>query len=114
MVILIRSKLRKGLKRIKQIGVFKVMLIFFLGRFIAAGYPENQVYKYPKTGSGSGSFRPGNSPKMLRENGINEVKLTGVNAFLSGRYNTVTKSLSTRSESRVRAAVSAAARMANL
>jgi len=70
-----------------QNEIFIVSLIFLGISFLVSAILKNKFTKYAKIGLSSGLSGREIAEKMLRENGIYDVKVTSVEGFLSDHYN---------------------------
>ncbi len=73
--------------------IFLVSILFLGISFVVSAILKSKFSKYGKIPLASGLSGREIAEKMLRENGINDVKVISVNGFLSDHYNPVTKTV---------------------
>ena len=73
--------------------IFLVSLLFLGISFIVSMVLKSKFTKYSKVPLSNGMSGREVAEKMLRENGIYDVKVTSVNGFLSDHYNPATKTV---------------------
>jgi uncharacterized protein len=73
--------------------IFLVSLVFLGISFLVSAILKSKFTKYSKIGLANGMSGREIAEKMLRENGIFDVKVTSVEGFLSDHYNPVTKTV---------------------
>jgi hypothetical protein len=76
-----------------QNEIFIVSLIFLGISFLVSAILKSKFTKYSKIGLSNGLSGREIAEKMLRENGIYDVKVTSVEGFLSDHYNPVNKTV---------------------
>ncbi len=87
-----------------------IVSLLFLGiSFIVSAVLKSKFNKYSKVGLANGMTGREIAEKMLRENGIYDVKVTSVEGFLSDHYNPVNKTVNLSPEVYNGRSVSAAA-----
>ena len=74
-------------------GILIVSLLFLGISFIVSMVLKSKFTKYSKLPLSNGMSGREIAEKMLRENGIYDVKVTSVNGFLSDHYNPATKTV---------------------
>jgi len=74
-------------------GILIVSLLFLGISFIVSMVLKSKFTKYSKVPLSNGMSGREVAEKMLRENGIYDVKVTSVNGFLSDHYNPATKTV---------------------
>src|SRR5437868_13206587 len=74
-------------------GIFVVSLLFLGISFIVSAILKSKFTRYSKIPLANGLSGREIAEKMLRENGIYDVKVTSVNGFLSDHYNPATKTV---------------------
>jgi len=89
--------------------IFVVSLIFLGISFLVSAILKSKFTKYSKIGLANGLSGREIAEKMLRENGIYDVKVTSVEGFLSDHYNPVNKTVNLSPEVYNGTTVSAAA-----
>lgn len=89
--------------------IFVVSLIFLGISFLVSAILKGKFAKYSKIGLANGLSGREIAEKMLRENGIYDVKVTSVEGFLSDHYNPVNKTVNLSPEVYNGTSVSAAA-----
>jgi uncharacterized protein len=89
--------------------IFVVSLIFLGISFLVSVVLKSKFTKYSKIGLANGLSGREIAEKMLRENGIYDVKVTSVQGFLSDHYNPVNKTVNLSPEVYNGTSVSAAA-----
>lgn len=89
--------------------IFVVSLIFLGISFLVSSILKGKFTKYSKIGLANGLSGREIAEKMLRENGIYDVKVTSVHGFLSDHYNPVNKTVNLSPEVYNGTSVSAAA-----
>lgn len=89
--------------------IFVVSLIFLGISFLVSAILKGKFTKYSKIGLANGLSGREIAEKMLRENGIYDVKVTSVEGFLSDHYNPVNKTVNLSPEVYNGTSVSAAA-----
>lgn len=89
--------------------IFVVSLIFLGISFLVSAILKSKFTKYSKIGLANGLSGREIAEKMLRENGIYDVKVTSVEGFLSDHYNPVNKTVNLSPEVYNGTSVSAAA-----
>jgi Zn-dependent membrane protease YugP len=72
--------------------LFLMILVLVLG-FVVSGILRSKFTRYSKVGLMSGLTGKEVAEKMLRENGIYDVKVVSVSGFLSDHYNPLTKTV---------------------
>lgn len=73
--------------------IFVVSLIFLGISFLVSAVLKNKFTRYSKIGLVSGLSGKEIAEKMLRENGIYDVKVTSVEGFLTDHYNPISKTV---------------------
>ena len=73
--------------------IFFVSLLFLGISFLVSAILKSKFTKYSKTGLSSGLTGREIAEKMLRENGIYDVKVISVEGFLSDHYNPVNRTV---------------------
>ncbi len=73
--------------------IFLVSLVFLGISFLVSAILKSKFTRYSKIGLSNGMSGREIAEKMLKENGIYDVKVTSVNGFLSDHYNPVTKTV---------------------
>ena len=73
--------------------IFIVSLVFLGISFLVSAILKSKFTKYSKIGLANGLSGREIAEKMLRENGIYDVKVTSVEGFLSDHYNPVNKTV---------------------
>jgi uncharacterized protein len=73
--------------------IFLVSLVFLGISFLVSAILKSKFTKYSKIGLANGMSGREIAEKMLRENGIYDVKVTSVQGFLSDHYNPATKTV---------------------
>ncbi|MBM3415080.1 MAG: zinc metallopeptidase [Bacteroidetes bacterium] len=89
--------------------IFVVSLIFLGISFLVSAILKSKFTKYSKIGLANGLSGKGIAEKMLKENGIYDVKVTSVEGFLSDHYNPLNKTVNLSPEVYNGTSVSAAA-----
>lgn len=89
--------------------IFVVSLIFLGISFLVSAILKSKFTKYSKIGLANGLSGKEIAEKMLKENGIYDVKVTSVEGFLSDHYNPVNKTVNLSPEVYNGTSVSAAA-----
>lgn len=89
--------------------IFVLSLVFLGISFLVSSILKAKFTKYSKIGLANGLSGREIAEKMLRENGINDVKVTSVQGFLSDHYNPVNKTVNLSPEVYSGTSVSAAA-----
>lgn len=89
--------------------IFVVSLVFLGISFLVSSILKAKFTKYSKIGLANGLSGREIAEKMLRENGIYDVKVTSVQGFLSDHYNPVNKTVNLSPEVYEGTSVSAAA-----
>lgn len=89
--------------------IFVVSLVFLGISFLVSSILKSKFSKYSKIGLANGLSGREIAEKMLRENGIFDVKVTSVQGFLSDHYNPVNKTVNLSPEVYNGTSVSAAA-----
>lgn len=89
--------------------IFVVSLIFLGISFLVSAVLKSKFTKYSKIGLSNGLSGREIAEKMLRENGIYDVKVTSVEGFLSDHYNPMNKTVNLSPEVYNGTSVSAAA-----
>ncbi len=89
--------------------ILVVSLIFLGISFLVSAILKSKFTKYSKIGLANGLSGREIAEKMLRENGIYDVKVTSVEGFLSDHYNPVNKTVNLSPEVYNGTSVSAAA-----
>ena len=89
--------------------IFIVSLVFLGISFLVSAVLKNKFTKYSKIGLANGLSGREIAEKMLRENGIFDVKVTSVEGFLSDHYNPANKTVNLSSDVYNGTSVSAAA-----
>ncbi len=89
--------------------IFVVSLVFLGISFLVSAILKGKFTKYSKIGLANGLTGREIAEKMLRENGIYDVKVTSVQGFLSDHYNPLTKTVNLSPEVCSGTSVSAAA-----
>ncbi|HEV7779663.1 MAG TPA: zinc metallopeptidase [Chitinophagaceae bacterium] len=89
--------------------IFIVSLVFLGISFIVSGILKSKFTRYSKIGLANGLSGREIAEKMLRENGIYDVKVTSVQGFLSDHYNPANKTVNLSPEVYNGRSVSAAA-----
>lgn len=74
-------------------SIFLVSLVFLGISFLVSAILKSKFTKYSKIGLANGLTGREIAEKMLRENGIYDVKVTSVDGFLSDHYNPVTRTV---------------------
>jgi Zn-dependent membrane protease YugP len=74
-------------------GILIVSLLFLGISLIVSMILKSKIYKYSKVPLSNGLTGREIAEKMLRENGIYDVKVTSVDGFLSDHYNPATKTV---------------------
>lgn len=92
-----------------QSEIFVVSMIFLGISFLVSGILKSRFAKYAKIALSNGFSGREIAEKMLRENGINDVKVTSVEGFLTDHYNPLTKTVNLSPEVYNGISVSAAA-----
>jgi uncharacterized protein len=92
-----------------QNEIFIVSLIFMGISFLVSAVLKSKFTKYSKVPLSSGLSGKEVAEKMLRENGIHDVKVTSVQGFLSDHYNPTNKTVNLSPEVYGGTTVSAAA-----
>ena len=69
--------------------IFIVSLVFLGISFLVSAILKSKFTKYSKIGLANGLSGREMAEKMLKENGIYDVKVTSVEGFLSDHYTTV-------------------------
>lgn len=90
-------------------SIFLVSLLFLGISFIVSAVLKSKFTKYKKIGLVNGLSGREIAEKMLRENGIFDVKVTSVEGFLSDHYNPANKTVNLSAEVYNGTSVSAAA-----
>lgn len=90
-------------------GIFLVSLIFLGISFLVSAVLKSKFTAYSKIGLSNGLTGREIAEKMLRENGIYDVKVTSVEGFLSDHYNPVNRTVNLSPEVYNGTSVSAAA-----
>jgi uncharacterized protein len=73
--------------------IFLVSLVFLGISFLVSAILKSKFTRYSKIGLANGMSGREIAEKMLKENGIYDVKVTSVEGFLSDHYNPVTKTV---------------------
>ncbi len=73
--------------------IFLVSLVFLGISFLVSAILKSKFTRYSKIGLANGLSGREIAEKMLKENGIYDVKVTSVEGFLSDHYNPVTKTV---------------------
>jgi len=73
--------------------IFVVSLVFLGISFLVSAILKSKFTKYSKIGLANGLSGKEIAEKMLKENGIYDVKVTSVDGFLSDHYNPVNKTV---------------------
>ena len=73
--------------------IFIVSLVFLAISFVVSAILKNKFTKYSKIPLANGMSGKEIAEKMLRENGIYDVKVTSVEGFLSDHYNPVNRTV---------------------
>jgi Zn-dependent membrane protease YugP len=73
--------------------IFLVSLVFLGISFLVSAILKSKFTKYSKIGLANGMSGREIAEKMLKENGIYDVKVTSVEGFLSDHYNPLTKTV---------------------
>ena len=89
--------------------IFIVSLVFLGISFIVSAILKSKFTKYSKIGLSNGMSGREIAEKMLRENGIYDVKVTSVQGFLSDHYNPANKTVNLSPEVYEGRSISAAA-----
>lgn len=89
--------------------IFIVSMVFLGISFLVSAILKSKFTKYSKIALGNGMTGREIAEKMLRENGIYDVKVTSVQGFLSDHYNPVNKTVNLSPDVYNGASVSAAA-----
>ncbi|MFN8289148.1 MAG: zinc metallopeptidase [Chitinophagaceae bacterium] len=89
--------------------IFVVSLLFLGISFLVSAVLRSKFTKYGKIGLANGLSGREIAEKMLRENGIYDVKVTSVEGFLSDHYNPLTKTVNLSPEVYNGTSISAAA-----
>ena len=89
--------------------IFLVSLLFLGISFVVSAVLKSKFTKYGKIGLANGLSGREIAEKMLRENGIYDVKVTSVEGFLTDHYNPVNKTVNLSPEGYNGTSVSAAA-----
>lgn len=89
--------------------IFLVSLLFLGISFVVSAILKNKFTKYSKIGLSNGLSGREIAEKMLKENGIYDVKVTSVDGFLSDHYNPVNKTVNLSPEVYNGRSISAAA-----
>lgn len=89
--------------------IFMVSLLFLGISFLVSAILKSKFTKYSKIGLSNGLTGREIAEKMLRENGIYDVKVTSVEGFLTDHYNPVNKTVNLSPEVYNGTSVSAAA-----
>lgn len=89
--------------------IFLVSLVFLGISFIVSAILKSKFTKYSKIGLSNGMSGREIAEKMLRENGIYDVKVTSVQGFLSDHYNPANKTVNLSPEVYEGRSISAAA-----
>jgi Zn-dependent membrane protease YugP len=89
--------------------IFVVSLVFLGISFLVSAVLKSKFTRYGKIGLANGLSGREIAEKMLRENGIYDVKVTSVEGFLSDHYNPVNKTVNLSPEVYNGTSVSAAA-----
>lgn len=89
--------------------IFVVSLVFLGISFLVSSILKAKFTKYSKIGLANGLSGHEIAEKMLRENGIFDVKVTSVQGFLSDHYNPINKTVNLSPEVYSGTSVSAAA-----
>lgn len=89
--------------------IFLVSLLFLGISFVVSAVLKSKFTKYGKIGLANGLSGREIAEKMLRENGIYDVKVTSVEGFLTDHYNPVNKTVNLSPEVYNGTSVSAAA-----
>jgi len=79
-------------RKMTPIMLFLMILVFVVGLAVS-GILKNKFNKYSKIGLMSGLTGKEVAEKMLKENGIYDVKVVSVSGFLSDHYNPLTKTV---------------------
>ena len=90
-------------------GIFLVSLVFLGISFLVSAILKSKFTKYSKIPLSNGMTGREIAEKMLRENGIYDVKVTSVEGFLSDHYNPATKTVNLSPEVYTGSGISAAA-----
>lgn len=91
-------------------GEIMIVSLIFLGiSFLVSAILKSKFTRYSKIGLANGLSGREIAEKMLRENGIYDVKVTSVNGFLSDHYNPVNKTVNLSPEVYSGTSISAAA-----
>lgn len=90
-------------------GIFLVSLLFLGISFLVSAILKSKFTKYSKIGLANGMSGREIAEKMLRENGIYDVKVTSVQGFLSDHYNPANKTVNLSPEVYNGTSISAAA-----
>lgn len=96
-------------KMIMSNEIFVVSLIFLGISFLVSAVLKSKFTKYSKIGLANGLSGREIAEKMLRENGIYDVKVTSVEGFLTDHYNPMNKTVNLSPEVYNGTSVSAAA-----
>lgn len=89
--------------------IFLVSLLFLGISFVVSAVLKSKFTKYGKIGLANGLSGREIAEKMLRENGIYDVKVTSVEGFLTDHYNPVNKTVNLSPEVYNGTSISAAA-----
>jgi len=89
--------------------IFIVSMVFLGISFLVSAILKSKFTKYSKIALGNGMTGREIAEKMLRENGIYDVKVTSVQGFLSDHYNPVNKTVNLSPDVYNGASISAAA-----
>jgi uncharacterized protein len=89
--------------------IFVVSLVFLGISFLVSAILKSKFTKYSKIGLANGLSGREIAEKMLKENGIYDVKVTSVQGFLSDHYNPANKTVNLSPEVYNGASISAAA-----
>ena len=89
--------------------IFLVSLVFLGISFLVSAVLKSKFTKYGKIGLANGLSGREIAEKMLRENGITDVKVTSVEGFLTDHYNPLTKTVNLSPEVYTGTSISAAA-----
>jgi uncharacterized protein len=73
--------------------IFLVSLVFLGISFLVSAILKSKITKYSKIGLANGMSGREIAEKMLKENGIYDVKVTSVQGFLSDHYNPATRTV---------------------
>jgi len=80
-------------RKMTPLMLFLLILVFVVGLAVS-GVLKNKFNRYSKIGLMSGLTGKEIAEKMLKENGIYDVKVVSVSGFLSDHYNPLTKTVS--------------------